>query len=105
MPAIKANGPYTPNPLTNELDMYSDAPVFSNAKDIGIIAAMSTILSQLMVLYAASTLRKQPVNTINKPAMMTAVTGATGMKSNTIMHTTTTGTKAPDLCSSAAACL
>ena len=50
MPAISANGPYTPNPLTNELEMYSDAPVFSRANDIGIMAAINTILSQLMVL-------------------------------------------------------
>ena len=64
--------------------MYSDTPVFSRAIDIGSMAAISTILSQLMVLYAASTLRKQPVSTINTAAIIIAVTGAIGMKSNTI---------------------
>ena len=32
-------------------------------------------------------LRKQPVNTISMAAIITAVTGATGIKSNTIMAT------------------
>ena len=54
------------------------------------IAAMSTILSQFIVLYAASTLRKHPVSTINIPAIITAVTGATGIKSNTIINTINT---------------
>ena len=68
-------------------DIAADAPVFSSATDMGIMAAMSTTLSQLIVLYAASTLRKQPVSTISTAAIITAVTGATGMKSNTIMAT------------------
>ena len=55
----------------------ADRPVFSNAVAMGIIAAMSTMLSQLTVLYAAPTLRRQPVMTISNAATMTAVTGAT----------------------------
>ena len=66
-----------PNELSNEDDTHPEIPVFSKAVDIGIIAAMSMMLSQLMVLYAASTLRKHPVNTVKRPAIMTAVTGAT----------------------------
>ena len=87
IPASNMCGPNPPRLLTKVLEMNSDAPVFSSAIDMGIMAAMSTIDSQLMVLYAASTLRKQPVSTINTAAIITAVTGATGMKSNTIMAT------------------
>ncbi len=32
------------------LEIYSEAPVFSNARDIGSMAAINTILSQLIVL-------------------------------------------------------
>ena len=64
--------------------MRSDIPVFSSACDIGIIAANSTMVSQLIVLYAASMLRTQPVRTMSTDAMSTAVTGAIGMKSKTI---------------------
>ena len=53
--------------------------------DIGSIAAKRTIVCQLMVLYAASTLRTQPVITIMTAARSTAVTGATGMLSTTII--------------------
>lgn len=42
------------------------------------------MLFQFIVLYAASTLRKHPENTINKPAMATATTGEIGIKSNTM---------------------
>lgn len=42
------------------------------------------MLSQFIVLYAASTLQKHPENTINKPAMATATTGEIGIKSNTM---------------------
>ena len=52
---------------------------------MGIIAAKRTIVSQFIVLYAASTLRRQPVTTIRTAAIITAVTGAMGMKSNTII--------------------
>ncbi len=52
---------------------------------MGNIAPNNTIVSQFIVLYAASTLRKQPVNTIKTAEIMTAVTGATGMKSKTII--------------------
>ena len=84
MPASSTIGPNVPRLSTSKLDTIVDAPVFSKAVDIGIMAAISTILSQFMVLYAASTLRKQPVRIIKTLAMSTAVTGATGMKSNTI---------------------
>ena len=70
--------------------MNSDVPVFSSAVDIGIIAANNTIVSQLIVLYAASTLRTQPVTTISTAAIITAVTAATGIKSNTIIATIST---------------
>ena len=39
-----------PRLSTSVPDTISDTPVFSSAVDIGIIAAISTILSQLMVL-------------------------------------------------------
>ena len=68
-------------------EIQAEAPVFSSASDMGIMAAISTTLSQLIVLYAASTLRMQPVSTMRMAAIMTAVTGSTGMKSNTIMAT------------------
>ena len=50
IPANRAVGPNPPRPLTKLLEMYSLTPVFSRASDIGIMAAMSTMLSQLMVL-------------------------------------------------------
>ena len=53
--------------------------------DIGSIAAKSTIVCQFMVLYAASTLRTQPVMTMSTAARSTDVTGATGMLSTTII--------------------
>ena len=84
MPQSKAIGPMSPNADTSPWLTIAETPVFSSAVAIGIMAAMRTMLSQLMVLYAASTLRKHPVTTISKPAAMTAVTGAIGMKSNTI---------------------
>ena len=49
-PAIKAKGPYAPRPLTIVPDIYSDAPVFSNANYMGNMAANNTIVSQLIVL-------------------------------------------------------
>ena len=84
IPAISSMGLYPPSVETSEPEIHSETPVFCSATDIGIIAAMSTMLSQLIVLYAASTLRKQPVSTISRPAIITAVTGAMGMKSNTM---------------------
>ena len=66
-----------PSDLSNDADTHVEMPVFSKAMDIGIMAAMSIILSQFIVLYAASTLRKQPVSTVSNPAITTAVTGAT----------------------------
>ena len=80
--------------MTNDWDTRAEAPVLVRATDMGIMAAMSTMLSQLMVLYAASTVRKQPVRIISTAAISTAVTGATGMKSNTIMATMATMTAA-----------
>ena len=53
--------------------------------DIGSIAAKSTMVCQLMVLYAASTLRTHPVMTISTAARSTDVTGATGIPSTTII--------------------
>lgn len=44
MPAIN-NRSVTSSPLTKLLDIYSEAPVFSNANDIGNIPAKSTIVS------------------------------------------------------------
>ena len=55
--------------------------------DIGSIAAKRTIVCQLMVLYAASMLRTQPVTTIRIAARSTDVTGATGIFSTTIITT------------------
>ena len=80
-----AVGPAEPRLSANVWETADDTPVFWSAVDRGIIAAMSTMLSQLMVLYAASTLRKHPVKMVSSAAMITAVTGATGTKSNTIM--------------------
>ena len=50
MPAKRAVGPIEPKLSTNVCETSAEAPVFSSAVDIGIIAAISTILSQLMVL-------------------------------------------------------
>ena len=50
MAASSATGPNVPMLPTNASDIRVEAPVFSNAVDIGIMAAMSTMLSQLMVL-------------------------------------------------------
>ena len=47
---MRAMGPNCPSPLTRLLEMNCDAPVFSKANDMGSMAAMSTMLSQLMVL-------------------------------------------------------
>lgn len=77
--------PLEPKVLTIKSAIAVDTPVFSNAVDIGSIAAKSTMVCQLIVLYAASTLRTQPVMTINIAASSTAVTGATGIESTTIM--------------------
>ena len=74
--------------------MADDAPVFSNAVDMGSIAPKSTMLSQLMLLYAASTLRTHPVNTMATAASITAVTGATGMNGKAITATIATMIKA-----------
>ena len=54
--------------------MASEAPVFSSATDIGSMAAINTMLSQLIVRYASSTLRRQPHNTIRTAAINTAAT-------------------------------
>ena len=45
------------------------------------------MLSQLMVLYAASTFRKAPEITINNEAMRIAISGEIGIKSNIIAIT------------------
>ena len=50
MPAKRAVGPIAPRLSTKVCETSAEAPVFSSAVDIGIIAAISTILSQLMVL-------------------------------------------------------
>ena len=50
MPASNTVGPKLPKVETRADDTAADTPVFSSAVDIGIIAAMSTMLSQLMVL-------------------------------------------------------
>ena len=57
--------------------MASEAPVFSSATDIGSMAAINTMLSQLIVRYASSTLRRQPHNTIRTAAINTAATAGT----------------------------
>ena len=77
--------PLEPNVLTIKSAIAVDTPVFSSAVDIGSIAAKSTMVCQLIVLYAASTLRTHPVMTINIAASNTAVTGATGIESTTII--------------------
>lgn len=50
MPARSSMGPKSPRLLTNPWETMAAAPVFSIATDIGIIAAMRMMLSQLMVL-------------------------------------------------------
>lgn len=50
MPASNAIGPKVPRLPTSRPDTNVEAPVFSRAVDMGIMAAMSTMLSQLMVL-------------------------------------------------------
>jgi hypothetical protein len=50
IPASTAIGPYGPSPDTIPPDMAAEVPVFSMAVANGIIAAKSTILSQLIVL-------------------------------------------------------
>ncbi len=49
-PAKSIRGPKLPNVATSDPDIISDTPVFSRANDIGIMAAIKTILSQLIVL-------------------------------------------------------
>ena len=83
-PARSSLGPLPPSPSTMAFARISDTPVFSRARDIGSMAAKRTIVSQLIVLYAASTLRMHPVIIIITAARSTAVTGATGMLSTTI---------------------
>ena len=86
-PQSNAPGPTEPRADTSEWETIAETPVFSKATDIGIMAAMRIILSQFMVLYAASTFLKHPQITINNAATVTAVTGAMGMKSKTIAAT------------------
>ena len=81
------SGPLLPSPDTMRFAIISETPVFSRAVDIGSMAAKRTIVCQLMVLYAASTLRTQPVITMRMAARRTDVTGATGMLSTTIITT------------------
>ena len=50
MPAKRAVGPKAPKLSTRVCDTKAETPVFSRAVDMGIMAAMSTMLSQLMVL-------------------------------------------------------
>ena len=50
MPASNKVGPIEPSDSTKDLEMMAETPVFSSAIDMGIMAAISTILSQLMVL-------------------------------------------------------
>ena len=57
--------------------MASEVPVFSSATDIGSMAAISTMLSQLIVRYASSTLRRHPHSTIRTAAISTAATAGT----------------------------
>ena len=49
-PAKSDKGPMLPSEATSMWDSIAEAPVFSKATDIGNMAAMSTTLSQLMVL-------------------------------------------------------
>lgn len=49
MPPIRAMGPASPSHATSVWLTSSVAPVFSRAKDMGIMAAISTTLSQFMV--------------------------------------------------------
>ena len=72
-------GPLPPSQPTMESAMALDTPVFSSAMDIGSIAAKSTIVCQLMLLYAASMLRTQPVTTIRTAARSTDVTTAASL--------------------------
>ena len=50
IPARRIIGLIVPSEATSEWLMSSDVPVFSRAVAMGIMAAMSTMLSQLMVL-------------------------------------------------------
>ena len=73
--------------MTNISETIPETPVLSRAKAIGNIPAMRTMLSQLMVLYAASTFRKAPEITINNEAIRIAISGEIGIKSNIIAIT------------------
>lgn len=50
IPANSQCGPMVPRLLTSDDETMFDTPVFSRAKLIGIMAAINTVLSQLIVL-------------------------------------------------------
>ena len=86
-------GPYARNISTSEVAIHAEIPVFDNAVDMGIMAAISTMLSHPIILYAASTLRTQRVRTISSPAMITTATGLMPSWSANTMQSTMSNIK------------